>query len=99
MRPEVAEEWIFYPLEGICPGFQGRNMVDADAQNLGIQPREPGGLRLVSRDLGTSSRGEGQGEEGQHNIAAAIVAQANFPVEMAGQAEIWGLLTNTKTHG
>jgi len=36
MRPEVAEEWILNTLEGFCPGFQDRNMVDADAQNLGI---------------------------------------------------------------
>jgi len=64
MRPEVAEEGILYPLEGICPGFQGRNMVDADAQHLGIQSREPGGLRLVSRDLRASGWGEGQGEKG-----------------------------------
>jgi len=36
MRPEVAEEWILNPLEGIRPRFEDRNMVDADAQNLGI---------------------------------------------------------------
>lgn len=69
-------------------------MVDADAQNLGIQPREPGGLRLVSRDLRASGRGKGQGEKGKYHVAAAIVAQANISIEMAGQAEIRGLLTN-----
>jgi len=69
-------------------------MVDADAQHLGIQPREPGGLRLVSRDLRASGWGEGQGEKGQHHVAAAIVTQTNFPIEMTGQAEIRGLLTN-----
>jgi hypothetical protein len=93
MRPEVAEEWILNTLEGFCPRFQGRHMVDADAQHLGIQPREPGGLRLVSRDLRASGRGKGQGEKGKHHVAAAIFAQANISIEMAGQAEIRGLLT------
>ena len=69
-------------------------MVDADAQHLGIQPREPGGLRLVSRDLRASGGGKSQGEEGQHHVTAAIIAQANFSAEMAWQAEIRGLLTN-----
>ena len=68
-------------------------MVDADAQNLGIQPREPGGLRLVSRDLRASGWGKGQGEKGKYHVAAAIIAQANISIEMAGQAEIRGLLT------
>ena len=69
-------------------------MVDADAQHLGIQPREPGSLRLVSRDLRASGWGKGQGKEGQHYVAAAIVAQTNFPIEMTGQVEIRGWLTN-----
>lgn len=69
-------------------------MVDTDAQNLGIQPREPGGLRLVSRDLRTSGGGKGQGEKGKHDVTASIIAQANFSIEMAGQVKIRGLLTD-----
>jgi hypothetical protein len=69
-------------------------MVDAYAQNLGIQPREPGGLRLVSRDLRASGGGKGQGEKSKYYVTAAKIAQTNFLIEMAGQAEIRGLLTN-----
>lgn len=69
-------------------------MVDADAQNLGIQPREPGGLRLVSRDLRASGGCKGQREKGKYHVAAAVITQANISIEMAGQAEIRGLLTN-----
>ena len=36
MRPEIAKEWILDSVEGVCPCFQDGNMVNTDAQNLGI---------------------------------------------------------------
>jgi hypothetical protein len=69
-------------------------MVDADAQNLGIQSRELGEFRLIRRDLVASDRREGLGEEGQHDVLSPQVAQGDVLVEVTGQGEIRGLLTD-----
>jgi hypothetical protein len=50
------------------PGFEAGDVVDADAQDLGIQSRETGCFSLVRRDLVRSYGGPGQREEGQDDI-------------------------------
>jgi hypothetical protein len=36
MRPEVTEQRVIDPLQRISPGFERRNWVDTDTQDLGI---------------------------------------------------------------
>ena len=50
-------------------------MVDADAQNLGIESFEALELCFIGRYLGGSDRGPGKGEKCQYHIFALIVAQ------------------------
>jgi hypothetical protein len=43
-------------------------MVNANAQNLGVQSRETGRIGLVRRDLARSDGCPGHGEEDQHHV-------------------------------
>jgi hypothetical protein len=36
MRPEITEERVGYSTQALRPGFQNWNVVNADAQDLGI---------------------------------------------------------------
>jgi hypothetical protein len=36
VRPEIAEEGIVDPTQAVSPGFETGDMIDADAQDLGI---------------------------------------------------------------
>jgi hypothetical protein len=69
-------------------------MVDAYAQDLGIQPGEPGALRLIRRDLITSDRGERQREEGEHYVLSPITGQGDVLSQVALQGEIRSLLAD-----
>jgi hypothetical protein len=36
MRPEITQKWKMYAAQILRPGDEGRERVDADAQDLGI---------------------------------------------------------------
>lgn len=59
MRPEIGEQGKADPAQAFSPCLQAGNMIDADAQNLGIQSRELGLFSLVRRDLAASYRRPG----------------------------------------
>ena len=82
--PEIAEQGIADVAETLRPRFQNGYMIDADAQNLGIQSRELGKLCLVRRDLVASDGCEGLWEEGQYDILTSEVAQGHVLVEVTG---------------
>ncbi len=64
MRVEVTQERIGNATQVVGPGDEGRDAVDADTQNLGIQSRKTIQLCLVLRDLAASDRRPGQRKEG-----------------------------------
>jgi hypothetical protein len=71
-----------------CPEEQ--YAVDADAQNLGMDPIEPVEHCLVRWDLVCSYWCPGQREESQDDIAApAKIAQLDGLSGMAFQSKIW----------
>ena len=74
MRPEIAEQGIVDTAQALCPGLQTGYMVNADAQNLGVQSRELACVGFVRRDLARSDGRPGQRKEHQYNILTAVVA-------------------------
>ena len=89
MRVKIAQQGVGDTAQAISPGLQAGDAVDADAQNLGMDPFEPVEDRLVRRDLARSYRRPGQGKESQHDIALAVkVAQRNGLPGMAFKREI-----------
>ena len=72
VRPEITEERIVNPSHAFSPGDQTIGGVNTYTQNLGIQSREFGCISLVERDLLTSYRRPGEGEESEDHVFAAI---------------------------
>ncbi len=64
MRVKVTEERIGDATQAVGPGDEGRDAVDADTQDLGIQSRKTIQFGLVLRDLTASDWRPGQREEG-----------------------------------
>ncbi len=69
-------------------------MINAYAQDLGIQSREFAGVGFVRRDLARSDGCPSLGKEHQHNILAEIVAQLDVLIQMGWQGEVWCCLPN-----
>lgn len=85
MRPEIAQQGKTDPSQALGPRLQAGDMVNTDAQNLGIQSRELGFLSLVRRDLAASDGGKGKREKGQDDITAAKFAERNCSIQLAWQ--------------
>ena len=66
--PEVTQERIVHPAKALRPSLEARDMIDADAQNLGIQSRELGVFSLVGRDLPASNGCPCLREEGKDDV-------------------------------
>jgi len=73
-------------------------MIDADAQNLGIQSRELGVFGLVGRDLPASNGCPGQREEGKDDVLPPQMTQGDLLVQLAGQRELRSFLTDLQLH-
>jgi hypothetical protein len=99
MWPEVAQERVVHPSKALCPRLEAGHMVNADAQNLGIQSRELGVFSLVGRDLAASNGGPGQREEGKDHVLSPQVTQGDVLVQVTGQRELRGFLSDSKDHG
>ena len=69
-------------------------MINAYAQDLGIQSRELAGVGFVRRDLARSDGRPGQRKEHQHNVLAEIIAQLDVLIQMGWQGKIWCCLPN-----
>jgi hypothetical protein len=96
--PEIAQQGEADVSEALRPRFENGYMIDADAQNLGVQSRELGELGLIRRDLVASDRREGLGEEGQHDVLTPQVAQRDVLVEVTGQCKIRSFLAGDQLH-
>jgi hypothetical protein len=69
-------------------------MVNAYAQDLGIQSRELAGIGFVRRDLACSDGCPGFREEHQDDVLAEIVAQLDVLIQVGWQLKIWCRLPN-----
>lgn len=69
-------------------------MIDADAQNLDIDPFKPRQVCLVRRDLARSYRSPGLGEENQHHGPAAQAAEGDVLIQMARKGKIRRFVSN-----
>ncbi len=85
MGPEIAQQGKTDSSEALGPRLQAGDMVNADAQNLGIQSRELGLFGLIRRDLTASDGGESQREEGNDDIPAPEPVERDVGIEMAGK--------------
>jgi hypothetical protein len=59
-------------------------MIDADAQNLGVQSLQTGFVGLVGWDLACSDRCPSHWEERQDDILAPQAAESDFAIQVAG---------------
>lgn len=73
MRIEITQQGVGDTSQAFCPGFQARLAVNADTQDLGIDPIEPVQTGLVGWDLARSYGGPGQREKGQYHIFLAKI--------------------------
>ncbi len=83
VRPEIAQERIGNPTQRFRESLVGKNGVNADAQDLGIEPVEFGKVFLIRRQLERSDRCERERVKRQHHVLLAFKArQRDFGVEM-----------------
>ena len=80
--------------KAVRPGLNAGYVVDADAQNLGIQflKRRPDGP--LRRNLVTSDRRPGLRVECQYNSLIAQVGKVNILFQVAGELKIRRLVGN-----
>ena len=74
VRPEVAQQRVVDSAQALSPRLQAGDMVNTQAQNLGIQSREQSILGFVRRDLPGSYGRPGQRKEHQHHVFSAQAA-------------------------
>jgi hypothetical protein len=95
MWPKIAQQRVINAPQAVSPGPQAGYAVNAEAQNLGLDPIEPVESGLVGWDLACSNRRPGQGEKGQYDVAyPAIIAQTDGLPQMAVQANVGGGFSN-----
>jgi hypothetical protein len=73
-------------------------MVDADAQDLGIESCEAVKLGFVGRYLVGSDRRPGKGKKRQHHIFSLKPAEPHLGVEVTFQTKVRGLLPYLQFH-
>jgi hypothetical protein len=92
---KIAQKWVGDVPQAFCPGGQARDAVNAETQNLGLDPIEPVKLGLVRWDLAGSYGCPGQWEENQSNIALSqVIVQVDALPQVAFQFIIGGRLPN-----
>jgi hypothetical protein len=87
------------PAEALRPSLQAGDVIDADAQDLGIELPELGHFGLVRGKLIRSDRCPGQGKERDDDRALSeALRKGHLPVEVARQGEIGGFLPDLELH-
>ncbi len=99
VRPEIAEKRETDASQTFGPRLQAGNMINADAQDLGIQSRELGFLCLVRRDLTASDGSESQWKERDNHIPAAQFVERDRRIQVAVKGEVWSGIADIKLHG
>ena len=88
-KRKVAQQWKTYASETFGPSLKTGDVVDTDAQHLGVQPFESSGIGLVGRDLIRSDRGPGKGEKSEYDIASTSKrAESNFTSQVTGKRKV-----------
>jgi hypothetical protein len=98
VRPEIAEKGKTDASKAFCPGLQAGDMVNADAQNLGIQSRELGFFGLVRRDLAASYGGESQGKERQDHVLATKLVKRDCRIQVGFEGKVGCGIANFQFH-
>jgi hypothetical protein len=98
MRPKITHQRVIYPSQGFCPCLQAGNMIDAYAQDLGIQSREFTGVGFIRRDLACSYGCPRLWEKHKHDIFTEIITQLDILIQMRRKRKIWCCLTDIKFH-
>ena len=88
MGPEIAEDGVVNPDRVLGTGFLTGTIIHTEGQNLRFKAAEGVHFGFVRRDLAVTHGGEGQGEESQHDVLAAQIAQGYWFIQMGGQGEI-----------
>src|SRR5215467_14416741 len=81
----------------LAPCLKGRHEVGAHAHDLGIAAFELGKVKLESRDLAGSSRGEGGDDADQYDVLLSLVVgqrQALLRGRRRRQREVWCLVAD-----
>jgi len=73
-------------------------MVNAYAQDLGIQSLELTLVGLVRWDLARSDGCPSLGEKHQDNILAAVITQADVSIQVRRESKIWCFLPDKQFH-
>jgi len=89
---EIAQQREGDAAKIFCPCREAGHMVDADAQDLGIESCEADKLCFVGRYLVGSDGRPGKGKKRQHHIFASKPAEPHFGVEVTFQTKVRGLL-------
>ncbi len=95
---EIAQQRKGNAAKIFCPCCKAGHMVDADAQDLGIESREAVKLGFVGRYLVGSDGGPGKGEKRQYHVFALKPAEPHLSVKMALQTKVRSLLTYLQFH-
>jgi hypothetical protein len=98
MGPEIAQERIAYPTETFGPCIKTGDVIDADAQNLGIESRKLGQVGLVRRDLARSDRCPSHRKKNQNYILATQIAQLDFLIDVRTESKFGRFLAHAKPH-
>ncbi len=99
MRVKITQQGVSDAPQAVCPGFQAGLAVDAQTQDLGLDPIEPVKCSLVRRDLARSDRRPGQWEEGQDQVLfPKIITGTDGLSEMAFQTDFWSELSFYQYH-
>jgi hypothetical protein len=89
---EVAQQRKGNAAEIFCPCCKAGHVVDADAQDLGIESCETVKLGFVGRYLVGSDGSPGKREKRQYHVLALKPAEPDLGVEMTFQTKVQGLL-------
>jgi hypothetical protein len=85
--------------EAFRPCFEAGDVINTDAQDLGIESRELAKLGFVRRDLVRSDRCPGQGEKCQHHGCFSTEStQSHRFVQVARECKIRSLLPDGHSH-
>lgn len=95
---EIAQQRKGNAAKIFCPCSKAGHMVDADAQDLGIESCEAVKLGFVGRYLVGSDGRPGKREKCQHHIFSLKPAEPNLSVKMALQTKVRSLLPYLQFH-
>ena len=92
MRPEIGRERVGDAIQVLSPGYESWRVVDAYTQDLGVEPLEPGELRLIRGNLAGSNGGPGERVEHDNNVFASLGSKIELVSKMCRERKFGGPL-------